>query len=167
MSITLSQQYKHPSEAKGFSLLELLVVMAIMAVVAAVAMPSINSVLKSQRNKETTQTIVTALKSARTEGLLRRQDMVVSWDATSIKVEFTIGGVTEQLSGYNINPKAPMTAPSTSITFKPNKTVDLGAIATPAYEFTTYCDSDQNEEGRKVTVDNNGNIAIDAGASEC
>lgn len=139
----------------------------IMAIILAIAIPNINAALKSQRNKETAQSIVTALKSARAEGQLRHRDMMVSWDVSSIKVEHTTGGVTEQLSSYSFHPKAPMTASSSSITFKPNKTVNLGSPTAQTFVFTTYCNSDKSEEGRKVTIDNNGNIAINTGASKC
>ncbi len=152
--------FKRQSQ-QGFTLLEMMVVIAIMAIVATIAAPNINATLQSQRNKETTQSIVTALKAARAESLLRHQDVVVSYNADKLNV--TLGS--ETLNSYVINKKAPIDTLS-NVTFKPNKTVGWTGGAT-THIYTTYCTQDKLKQGRTVTIDFNGNISVESGASQC
>jgi len=61
----------------GFTLIELMVTIAVLAIIAGIAAPSISTQLANQRVKSTTSTIANALKEAKVESILRRQNVKV------------------------------------------------------------------------------------------
>lgn len=150
----------------GFTLLEAIIVVAVMGVLVAVAAPSVEYQLKNQRNKQTSETIVSALREARTESLLRRQNIVFVPSADGLSVALHLNTASGSvLRQYTFPNKAPAAFASGNITFRSNKTV--GFVKGTSAEIVTYCDKDKTSEGRRVMVDSNGNIKPVTGRSAC
>ena len=59
----------------GFTLIELMVTIAVLAIIAGIAAPNISTQLANQRVKSTTATLVNALKEAKAESIIRRQNI--------------------------------------------------------------------------------------------
>ncbi|WP_264689892.1 GspH/FimT family pseudopilin [Moraxella bovis] len=148
-----------PSKQLGFSLVELIIVVVIIGVIATIAAPNINRSLESQRNKSTAQTIVAAMKEARAESMMRRQDVTLT--LTGNNATLTVAGTT--LKNFNINTSTPVTTSSgaTTVVFLANKRVN------PASTFTVACDSERTRAGRVVAVDVNGNVSLRSENSQC
>lgn len=139
----------------GFTLIEAMIVVVIMGILMAIAAPSIERQLQNQRNKQTTESIVAALREARTESLLRRQNIVLVPTPSSVTLHLnTATGVV--LRQFSFPQKAPANFASGNITFRSNKTV--GFANGNSAEIVTYCDKDKTSIGRKVKIDSNGNI---------
>ena len=66
---------KLKASSSGFTLIELMVTIAVLAIIASIATPSISNQLANQRVKSTTATLVNALKEAKAESLIRRQEI--------------------------------------------------------------------------------------------
>lgn len=158
---------------KGFSLVELMIVIAIMATIVAIASPNIKTALERQRNQEATQTLVAALKEAKTESLFRRQDIDVTVTPATAKVSPAVNITAvnkvskkpETIKSYALPKTIPLaTTKATKVTFKANKTI---SSAGNKFEIATFCDQKKTKKGRAVKVDFNGNISVDKGASQC
>lgn len=148
-----------PYSQMGFTLLEAMIVVAVMGVLVAVAAPSVEYQLKNQRNKQTSETIVSALREARTESLLRRQNIVFVPSADGLSVALHLNTASGSvLRQYTFPNKAPAAFARGNITFRSNKTVGFAEGEGTSAEIVTYCDKDKTSAGRKVMVDNNGNI---------
>ena len=74
----------------GFTLIELMVTVAVLAIIVSIAAPNISTQLANQRVKSTTATLVNALKEARAESLIRRQEVEVSIDDDDYEIEIEI-----------------------------------------------------------------------------
>lgn len=161
---------------QGFTLVEMMIVVAIIGILSALAAPSIDSMLKKQRNKQTSEAVIAALREARTESQLRRQNVMVITTADSITLRlnavtqaFNANGQDNTLRVYSLNPKAPVSvSPAGTITFNANKTVSFSGTANSA-TFTTYCTASisSSSQGRTVSLDNHGNISTEQGGSAC
>ena len=158
--------------SSGFTLIELMVTIAVLAIIAGIAAPSINTQLANQRVRSTTSTIANALKEAKVESILRRQNVKVIYDATttpktiSLKAVNTPPASDTDISTYNLNARSTVTqtiTPSTvtSIVFQPNK-----KIANNATVVYTICDSGSNSETPKqVSLTNIANVnTLNAGS---
>lgn len=154
---------------QGFTLVEMMIVVAIVGIVSALAAPNINSMLKTQRNKQTSEAVIAALREARTESQLRRQNVVVISTAGGLTLRLN-NATGEQIRMYTVHEKAPLEVhPAGTITFNANKTVGFSSTSANSATFTTYCDSTASDatKGRMVTVDNHGNISTDKEGSTC
>lgn len=154
---------------KGFNLVELMIVIAIMGIIVAIASPSIATALERQRNQEATQTLVAALKEAKTESLFRRQDIDVTINPVAAAVGVTATNVAtknlENIKLYALPKTAPLGISKTvKVTFKANKTI---SSAGNKFEIATFCNKKKTKKGRTVKVDYNGNISVDKGRSQC
>lgn len=156
----------------GFTLIEVLVVISIMAILATLAVPSITNSLERQRNKEATELLIATLREARTESVLRRQDIFVQHSDQGI--ELTVRDVNNPTSSNRVTIKTvkypnntPVEANNASLVFRSNKSVAI-TTADPNGRavYTTFCNKDK-KPGRIVYVDNNGNVSSDSENSKC
>ena len=145
----------------GFTLIELMVTIAVLAIIVGIAAPSISTQLANQRVKSTTSTIANALKEAKVESILRRQNVTVVYTSTSPPQTIKLKVGSDNISTYNLNARSTVTqtiTPSTvsSIVFQPNK-----KIANNATVIYTICDSGStNETPKQVSLTNIANVNI-------
>lgn len=76
--------------SSGFTLIELMVTIAVLAIIVSIAAPSISTQLANQRVKSTTATLANALKEAKAESIIRRQNLTLSYNNTSTPKVITI-----------------------------------------------------------------------------
>lgn len=157
--------YLMPPNQSGFTLIELIVVTIIIGAIAAIAAPNVSSTLESQRNKNTAQTIATAMKEARAESMIRRQDVTLTLNATNAILTVTGNNKkTTTLKNFNISSTTPITPSgggTASIVFLANRRVN------PASSFVVACNSQGTRAGRVVAVDVNGNVSLRSEGSQC
>ncbi len=140
--------------SSGFTLIELMVTIAVLAIIAGIAAPNISTQLANQRVKSTAATVANALKEAKVESIIRRQNITVLYDTASTPNKIvlhtgTANTSSTNISSYSINNQSVITqviSPSTvkTIVFRPSKSIDNGATAT-----YTICDSSSNNETPK------------------
>ena len=142
----------------GFTLIELMVTIAVLAIIVGIAAPSINTQLANQRVKSTTATLANALKEARVESVIRRQEIEVSYDDEShtIMIKVDDGSNEDEIATYQYNAKSIIDGDD-DIKFKPNKTADD--------ETYTICDSNEAASPREITVSKLGNVNTQLGGS--
>ncbi|PKG36670.1 pilus assembly protein [Psychrobacter sp. Sarcosine-3u-12] len=147
--------------SSGFTLIELMVTIAVLAIIVGIAAPSISTQLANQRVKSTTATLANALKEAKVESILRRQNITVIYTSTSTPKTIKLQAGSEDISTYNLSAKSTVTqtiTPSTvtSIVFQPNK-----KIANNATVVYTVCDSGSNSETPKqISLTNIANVNV-------
>ena len=152
--------------SSGFTLIELMVTIAVLAIIVSIAAPSMNTQFANQRVKSTTSTLLTALKEAKVESIIRRQNITVIYDDTVSPQTITLQANNVDISSYDISDRSTVTqtiTPSTvtSIVFKPNKTIDNSATV-----LYTICDSgSDNETPKQVELTTIANVnTINAGS---
>ena len=140
----------------GFTLIELMVTIAVLAIIVGIAAPSFGTQLANQRVKSTTTTLANALKEAKAESIIRRQNLTFTYDdngtnAGSIKIG--------SISSYSYSDKSIITnSPSTNpITFEPSKRVDSTVY--------TICDNNAAATPRQVIISKLANISIKSGGT--
>ena len=74
----------------GFTLIELMVTIAVLAIIVSIAAPNISTQLANQRVKSTAATLENALKEAKAESIIRRQDVSVIYDASATPKSVTL-----------------------------------------------------------------------------
>ncbi len=150
--------YKHQAKsAAGFTLIELMVTIAVLAIIVSIAAPNISNQLANQRVKSTTATLVNALKEARAESLIRRQEIEVTIDDDDYKIEIEVDDNNSTIiASYTYSVKSIIDGDD-DIAFKPNKTADE--------ETLTICDSNKNASPRQVKVSKLGHISVSIGGS--
>lgn len=148
----------------GFTLIELMVTIAVLAIIVSIAAPNISTQLANQRVKSTTATLANALKEAKAESLIRRQEIKFSYDNNDTDEAGTITFESDNavITTYQYSAKSIISSnddDDDELKFKPNKTVDT-------MEFT-ICDSNTNATPRQVAISSAANIAIrtNAGAT--
>ena len=145
--------------SSGFTLIELMVTIAVLAIIVGIAAPSISNQLANQRVKATVSLIESALKEAKAESIIRRQDIRVVYNASNTPRTITIQDPNAVLNTYNINDKSTISiTPSsvTVITFQPNKVI-AGDDDEIVY---SICDSNSdNERLMQVHVNKIANIS--------
>lgn len=163
MSKDVSGRKHGPSfRQQGFTLIEVMVVVAIVAILAVIASPGIEQSLKRQRNRENTQTVVSAMREARAQSQLLQKDVSLTIAGNKIDVKSTnFVKATIPLYSYELNKKVAVRSNKNTIVFRPNKTVNQATVV------TIYCDEKATQVGRKVHLDVNGNVAIKEEGSQC
>ncbi|WP_256713755.1 Tfp pilus assembly protein FimT/FimU [Psychrobacter sp. Rd 27.2] len=113
--------------SSGFTLIELMVTIAVLAIIVGIAAPSISTQLANQRVKATANTLANALKEAKVESILRRQNIELAYDPpTSKTIKLKVGST--EISSYKINDKSKVTrvitpATESKVIFQPNKKI--------------------------------------------
>lgn len=74
----LACRVRRVSNARGFSLLELLIVLVIFAIMASIAVPSFQSLRQHQQLTDTANKLVSALRLARGEAIMREAEVTLS-----------------------------------------------------------------------------------------
>ncbi|WP_227676651.1 Tfp pilus assembly protein FimT/FimU [Psychrobacter sp. 1044] len=145
----------------GFTLIELMVTIAVLAIIVGIAAPSISTQLANQRVKSTTATLANALKEAKNESLIRRQEVEVSYDNVSSTIKLkvnTSSGSQDEITAYHYNPKTTINGDDdVDVDFKPNKTADA--------ETLVICDIGDAADPRQILVSKLGQISIQLGGS--
>ena len=80
---------KLKNTSSGFTLIELMVTITVLAIIAGIAAPNISTQLADQRVKSTAATIANALKEAKVESILRRQNITVLYDTSTTCLLYT------------------------------------------------------------------------------
>lgn len=146
--------------SSGFTLIELMVTIAVLAIIVGLAAPSISTQLANQRVKSTTATLANALKEARVESVIRRQNITLSYNNASTPKVITITAPSSTaISSYSYNSSSTI-KPDTAVTtvFEPSKRV------TTARTYT-ICDSNDAASPQQIEVNALANISIRSGGS--
>lgn len=148
--------------SSGFTLIELMVTIAVLAIIVSIATPNISSQLANQRVKSTTATLLNALKEAKAESVIRRQEIKLSYDndgtnAGTIEIE-NDSEVFESFSiTYQYDARSTIKSTASQIEFKPSKTADAMVY--------TICDSNDSASPRQVIITAVANISSQLGGS--
>lgn len=144
--------------SSGFTLIELMVTIAVLAIIVGIAAPSISNQLANQRVKSTASVIENALKEAKAESIIRRQNITVTYSNT-----ITLTGRNNiVIASYNINSQSIVTqdttpAAVTQVIFQPNKLIS-GESTEVVY---TICDKGSNNETpMQVRISSVANITV-------
>ena len=146
----------------GFTLIELMVTIAVLAIIVGIAAPSISTQLANQRVKSTVSIIESALKEAKAESIIRRQNIAVIYNSASNPKTIILQNDGDTLSTYNINDQNTVTVTTintppiviTTVTFQPNK-----VIAGDDDILYSICDSGStNETPRQIRLNKIANI---------
>lgn len=158
-----SSSYRTHTTSAGFTLIELMITIAVLAIIVSIAAPNISNQLANQRVKSTVSTIESALKEAKAESLIRRQNIKVVYKSSTpknITLNVTLqDNSNEVLATYNIASQSTIKqviTPTkvTDVIFQPNKVMSGGASVT-----YTVCDSaSTNETPRQVSLSSIANI---------
>ena len=109
----------------GFTLIVLMVTIAVLAIIVGIAAPSISNQLANQRVKSTTATLVNALKEAKVESVIRRQEVEFSFDDSTHSMNIETKAVSpDEVASYSYSSKSTIKANKSSITFSPSKRAD-------------------------------------------
>ena len=147
--------------SSGFTLIELMVTIAVMAIIMSIAAPSFNTQIANQRVKSTAVNIESALKEAKAESIIRRQNVMVTFSSTLNTIVLT-GRNSTVIATYNVNNQSTVSLvitpiAVTQVVFQPNKLIS-GASTEVVY---TICDSgSSNETPRQVRINSVANISI-------
>ena len=141
--------------SSGFTLIELMVTIAVLAIIASIAAPNIIIQLANQRVKSTTSTLENALKEAKSESIIRRQPLTLSFDNTKkmIKIDYMVLGVVKSnIASYKYDAKSIIKPNATSTKFSPNKVANATVYS--------ICDSNTAATPLKVTVSAIATISV-------
>ena len=133
-----------------------MVTIAVLAIIVGIAAPSISTQLANQRVKSTTATLVNALKEAKAESIIRRQDLTFTYNNNSTN-EGSID--IEDVSSYSYSAKSTIidSESKNTITFKPSKRVESITY--------TICDDNAAATAREVSISKLTNISIKSGGT--
>ncbi|MBI0426013.1 prepilin-type N-terminal cleavage/methylation domain-containing protein [Psychrobacter sp. NG27] len=164
MSASLNNRpLKLHATSSGFTLIELMVTIAVLAIIVSIAAPSISTQLANQRVKSTASVIESALKEAKAESIIKRQNIAVIYNSTSTPRTVTLQNGGSTLITYNINSQNTVAVTTmgaspvnvTTVTFQPNK-----IIANNDGVIYTICDTNSsNETPRQVSINRIANIS--------
>ena len=142
--------------SSGFTLIELMVTIAVLAIIVGIAAPSISTQLANQRVKATANTLANALKEAKAESIIRRQQIAVSYSNNGVNP----GSISiANIASYNYSAKSTITDSESknSITFEPSKRVESTVY--------TICDENAAATPRQVSISKLANISIKSGGT--
>ncbi|WP_227677537.1 GspH/FimT family pseudopilin [Psychrobacter ciconiae] len=143
------------SKSQGFTLIELMVTIAVLAIIVSIAAPNISTQLANQRVKSTTSTLESALKEARAESVIRRQNIAVTINNSNDIV--VTDSNSNKIASYSYDKKSEVSATISTIVFTSHKTADQASL--------TICDSNQTANPRLLQVSNLGIITSKIGGS--
>ena len=143
-----------------------MVTIAILAIIVGIAAPSISTQLANQRVKSTAATISSALKEAKAESIIRREDITITYnDAVSPNTITLTDSDGNDIYQYRLEASSNIIetiTPSgiTNLTFQPNKILEDGAEAS-----YVICDTgSDSEQGMQISINSIANITIDTGS---
>ena len=144
--------------SSGFTLIELMVTIAVLAIIVSIATPNISNQLANQRVKSTTATLLNALKEAKVESVIRRQDITFSYDNDGDDVgTIEIENDSDTIAIYQYDAESTITSTASQIEFKPSKVVDAMVY--------TICDSNDSASPRQVIITAVANISSQLGGT--
>ena len=142
--------------SSGFTLIELMVTIAVLAIIVGIAAPSISTQLANQRVKSTTATLANALKEAKAESVIRRQNISVTY-SNNAQSSGTINVASIATYSYSIKSTITDSESKNPVTFEPSKRVESTIY--------TICDDDTAATPRQVSVSKLANISIKSGGT--
>jgi len=147
--------------SSGFTLIELMVTIAVLAIIVGIAAPNISSQLANQRVKSTAATFTSALKEARTESVIRRQEVTLSYknNEKNVGVIEIKDGTSNPIASYQYDIKSEIKPDNKEITFRPNKTADSSKNG------YTVCDSNTATTSIHINVSKLGIVSSQSGGS--
>lgn len=143
----------------GFTLIELMVTIAVLAIIVSIAAPGISTQLANQRVKSTAATLANALKEAKVESVIRRQEITLSYANDSTKggtITIENGG-SNPLTTYSYDAKTTIKSTDDEIKFQPNKTVTEMQL--------TICDNANSVSPQQILVSAIGVITSKTGGT--
>lgn len=140
-----------PNAQHGFTLVELLISIAIMSILATLAAPSVTDALAKQRIDTAGNALLTALRSAKSESLLHREDIHITYDDMNKKIQM-INSKGNAISTYPYYEEI-------TITSEPNTTQQVTFTAQKSATPITYkiCYNNRNQ-GIQIQVSSIANI---------
>lgn len=137
-----------------------MVTIAVLAIIVSIAAPNISTQLANQRVKSTTATLVNALKEAKVESVIRRQNITLTYNNTSTPRVITITAPdSTTIASYSYNAKNTIKPnPAVTIVFEPSKRV------TSAVTYT-ICDSNTAATSRQILVNGVANVVVRLGGT--
>lgn len=147
--------------SSGFTLIELMVTIAVLAIIVSIAAPNISTQLANQRVKSTSAMLENALKEAKVESIIRRQNVTLSYNNTSTpKVIILTGSGTNSntIASYNISANSTIGSNPVTITFEPSKRVSADVTY-------TICDTNASAISRQIIVNRVANISNAVGGT--
>ena len=154
---TYDPSYSDRKRNQGFTLVELMVTIAISAIVVGIAAPNISTQLANQRVKSTAATLENALKEARAESVIRRQNIQVGYNNNNTASgRISVGNI--RTYDYSSESKIKEESNQTSVTLRSNKT----ASSSMTY---TVCDSNIHASPMQVLVNGLAIISTQVGGT--
>lgn len=150
---------KRQTTSSGFTLIELMVTIAVLAIIVSIAAPNISTQLANQRVKSTAATLANALKEAKVESVIRRQNVTVVYNDANASKSITLrGSNTTPITSYSYNISSKLVSDPATITFEPSKRV------TAAITYT-ICDTNSAASPRQIVVNNVASISNTIGGT--
>ena len=144
----------------GFTLIELMVTIAVLAIIVSIAAPNISTQLANQRVKSTAATLTNALKEAKAESIIRRQDIELSIDNSNHALTIEIENLDEdELASYSYSAQNTIETDEEidAVMFKPDKRADAVTY--------TICDSKNASSSMQVIVTAIASISVVTGGT--
>jgi len=151
------------NHSAGFTLIELMVTIAVLAIIVSIAAPNVSTQLANQRVKSTAVTLENALKEAKVESVIRRQDVTLTYNSISTPKTITLTADGAKLPKFSIAGQSTVTitpTTATSVIFRSNKTIS--GSSSVVY---TICDSNNKATPRQVAVSAIASISNKSGGT--
>jgi len=161
------------SDARGFSLFELLYVIAVAGVLAAIAVPSFSAVVSDSRRTAALNAVVGAIQFARSEAIKRAEEIVLCKTGGASKCTSGGGWETGWLVFVNLDRDSPPKLDANEPLIQQHGALPLARITANRDAFTfrpfsrastngtvVYCDSRGAPAARAVIVSTSGRPRI-------